>query len=260
MTVDATDGDEKRPGRLRDAGGQASEFDDYSDDYCGGCEVSFKRLLGRDLSSYAGVKAEWLLRDLARRGWAPLVEKAAPRLLDYGCGTGILLASLRRLGFAGELQGVDVSAGMLEEAARQWKDGELPPLQQIRGGRAPYPDGSFDVVAASAVFHHVMLADRPGVFRDIARMLDRGGRAYVFEHNPLNPVTRFIVSRTPIDEDAILLRATEVRRGLEAAGLQDIRTKYLMFFPPALPWLRPLERGLGWIPMGGQYVVVATAG
>ena len=40
----------------------------------------------------------------------------------------------------------------------------------------------------------------------------------VFEHNPLNPVTRFVVARTPIDPNAILLRAAEVMRGLSGAG------------------------------------------
>ena len=232
---------------------QTPEFDQYSDDYCGGCEVGIKRLLGRDLSDYVGVKAEWLLRDLSS-GWLP--AGATPKLLDYGCGTGVLLASLRRLGFQGELQGADISAGMLAEAARQWQEGELPELQQIGDGGAPCADRSFDVIAVSAVFHHVMPPQRPGVFRDIARMLRPGGRVYVFEHNPLNPVTQFIVKRTPIDHDAVLLRAGEVRRGLAAANLETVRTRYLMFFPPALPWLRPLERGLGWIPMGGQYVVV----
>jgi len=45
-----------------------------------------------------------------------------------------------------------------------------------------------------------------------------GGHVVVFEHNPLNPVTRFVVARTPIDPNAILLRAAEVMRGLSGAG------------------------------------------
>ena len=241
---------------------QGSEFDEYADDYTGGSEVALKRMLGRDLSDYVEVKAEWLLRDLSGAAGADRADPAGERpasdttrLLDYGCGNGVLLMLLRRLGFRGDLAGADVSAGMLEEAARQWPDDSPPGFRQINKGSAPYDDGSFDIVVASAVFHHVPPADRAAVYGDMARLLAPGGRAYVFEHNPLNPLTRYVVRRTPIDRNAILLGAGEVVSGLASAGLQDVRTKYLMFFPPAARLLRPAERALGWLPIGAQYVV-----
>jgi hypothetical protein len=83
------------------------------------------------------------------------------------------------------------------------------------------------------------------------------GRVVVFEHNPLDPVTRFVVACTPIDRDAILLHADEARRGLRAARFADIRTDYLMFLPPRLKHLAMLEAALGWLPLGAQYAVTA---
>jgi hypothetical protein len=89
----------------------------------------------------------------------------------------------------------------------------------------------------------------------MARVLKAGGHCYVFEHNPYHPVTRWVVARTPIDRQAILLPSREARAGLAAAGLCHIRVEHLMFFPPKWRWAQPLEQALRWLPCGGQYVV-----
>jgi len=47
-------------------------------------------------------------------------------------------------------------------------------------------------------------------------------------------------------------------RGVNAVARVATRTEYLMFFPPRLTFLQSWERLLRRIPLGGQYVVVAT--
>ena len=178
--------------------------------------------------------------------------------MDYGCGTGVFLQLLGEGGFPGALCGCDVSTGMLAQARSTWPDGGALDLRVIRDGRAPFEDRSFDVILGSGVFHHIPPDERPGAFADIARMLRPGGRAYIFEHNPLNPVTQWVVRRTPVDRDAVLLPARETARGLAAVGLRDLRKAYLMFFPPRWRWARAGESWLRWLPLGGQYVAVAN--
>ena len=56
-----------------------------------------------------------------------------------------------------------------------------------------------------------------------AGVLKPGGRLYVFEHNPRNPLVRYVIARTPIDENAILLDAREVQHGLLGAGATSSR-------------------------------------
>ncbi len=231
----------------------APEFDDYAADYAAGMEDPFKRLAGGSFAAFIDLKAGWLLRDLARH---PLRSGGA-RLLDFGCGTGEFLQSLRRHGFAGELCGCDVSGGMLAEAARRWPDDRPPALHQSENAWLPYPANGFDVVLACCVLHHVPPAQHPAVFLELARVLKPGGRLVVFEHNPLNPLTRWIVARAPIDRHAILFRAAALRRALAAEGLTASRTAYLLFFPPRFRRLRALEGGLGWLPLGGQYALAA---
>jgi glycosyltransferase involved in cell wall biosynthesis len=84
-------------------------------------------------------------------------------------------------------------------------------------------------------------------------------RLVVFEHNPWNPVTRYVVAHTPIDHDAVLLPPAEVTSFLRAGGWRDIRTSHLMFLPPRLgPVATAAERLLSWLPLGGQYAVTAS--
>jgi SAM-dependent methyltransferase len=233
-----------------------AEFDAYAADYDAGLDCPLRRWLGKDAESFIEVKAAWLLRELARKA-ALKPAHPPPRLLDYGCGAGAMLRVLRRLGFAGTLVGCDVSAQMLKEARRRWREGPLPELAQMEDGRAPFRDNDFDLVVLSAVLHHVETPQRARTYADVLRVLKPGGLLYVFEHNPFNPLARWVVRRTPIDRSAVLLTPREVRAGLTSAGAGNTRTAYLMFFPPRLTWLRRLERLLQWLPCGAQYVVVA---
>jgi hypothetical protein len=44
------------------------------------------------------------------------------------------------------------------------------------------------------------------------------------------------------------------------AHFNDVRCRYIVFFPHLLAFLRPLEPSMGWIPFGAQYVVHGIAG
>ncbi|HEX4149062.1 MAG TPA: class I SAM-dependent methyltransferase, partial [Pirellulales bacterium] len=171
------------------------------------------------------------------------------------CGAGLFLRRLRHHSFAGRLQGCDVSAEMLAEAAKAWTSGPRPPLDHFLPPQLPYADRQFDIVVASAVLHHVPPAEREPVYREIARVLAPGGRFYVFEHNPLNPLTQWVVRHTPIDRHAILLHSGDVKRGMTRSGLARPRSRWLMFVPPRWQTLASLEHWLAWLPLGGQYAV-----
>ena len=135
-----------------------------------------------------------------------------------------------------------------------------PALAVQDGAQTPFTDGQFDIVTISAVLHHVPPAERQAVYRELGRVLKPGGRIYVFEHNPRNPLVRYVIARTPIDENAILLDEKEVRHGLLDSARYDITSNYLMFMPPGITFLRGVDRLLAWLPLGAQYVVAARKG
>jgi ubiquinone/menaquinone biosynthesis C-methylase UbiE len=106
-----------------------------------------------------------------------LVERARPigpsdRILDLGCGTGIVARVLReRLGAAASVVGVDASAPMIEKAR------SVAPDVDFREGNAmalPFDDGSFDLVLCQEMLQFV--PDRPVALREVRRVLTPGGR------------------------------------------------------------------------------------
>jgi SAM-dependent methyltransferase len=233
-----------------------AEFDDYAADYSAGMENPLKQCLGGDAEYFIEVKVDWLLRDLHYPS-PPGGSGGKFRLLDYGCGAGTMLSVLRRRGFSDALAGCDISREMVKETQSRLNSDQAIELRPIDGANAPFDSGEFDVVILSSVLHHVELASRNNVYADALRLLRPKGRVYIFEHNPFNPVTRWVVKHTAIDRNAVLLRPAEVRTGLQAAGAIRSRTSFLMFFPPRWTRCRRLERLLHWLPCGGQYVVAA---
>src|SRR5919197_200798 len=197
--------------------GPRAEFDAFAPDYDAGMGDRLKRLLGGSAEVFFEHKADWLLRNLAPTG----------RLLDFGCGTGEFLRALRRSRAPLELVGCDVSAGMLATARRRWDAGPLPALHAVAAGRLPFADAEFDVVTVMCVFHHVPPAERPGIVRELLRVLRPGGVVAVFEHNPWNPITRWIVRRAFIDANVELLSAPQCARLLSQAGAGPCRSRYI---------------------------------
>lgn len=225
-----------------------AEFDAIAPGYDAGMSDPLKRVVGGSADTFLEHKADWLLRNLVLGG----------RLLDFGCGTGGFLRALRRRGAPLELVGCDVANGMIEEARRRWDAGPLPELHAVEPGRLPFADAEFDLATVVCVLHHVASSEHPAIARELMRVVRPGGAVAIFEHNPLNPITRWMVARAPIDANAVLLPSAGCTRLLQQAGAADCRTDYILFFPPTIRPLWRAERLLGRLPLGGQYVTVGT--
>ena len=170
-------------------------------------------------------------------------------ILDFGCGVGLGMSALRVIFPKSRIVGCDPSQESLAVARTREPDCEfLEP-------RAIGAIGQFDVITAVSVFHHIAPAGRNGAFKYCYERLRPGGRLFVFEHNPYNPLTRHLVSRCTLDRNAILLPLSETLLSFRQAGFDRVAAAYCLFFPKALGFLRPLENSLGWLPLGGQYYV-----
>jgi len=170
--------------------------------------------------------------------------------LDVGCGQGDLLRVGR--GFFKSSAGCDPSEGMLESCS------DLNVRTQASMVSLPFDSQSFDFLTVVCVYHHVPLDQRSALTREAFRLLKPGGVFCIIEHNPLNPVTRLIVSRTPVDADARLLRAKETRNLLWDAGGRILDTQYFLLFPERIhKYVGAIEDWLTAVPVGGQYAVFA---
>ena len=180
------------------------------------------------------------LRGLYTRSWS---------YLDVGCGQGDLLRLLSpEFAFSA---GCDTSAGMVRKATSDHIVHQENPL------RLPFEDCSFDLVTAVCVYHHVPPNDRAALTREVYRVLKPGATFCVIEHNPLNPMTRLIVARSPVDVDAHLLSHRKTRRLMKECGVELEETAFFMFLPEPFYRRTPkLEDALRWLPLGGQYAVL----
>ncbi len=171
-------------------------------------------------------------------------------ILEFGCGIGNNIPFLREAFPHAAITGSDISEASLA-IARQQNTGV-----EFVADVAALP-GGYDLIFIAGVFHHIAVAERAAVADLLHSLLTPGGRLFVFEHNPYNPVTRRIVSNCPYDADAVLLRPSELRSILSGGALTIEDSSSCLFIPPRLSLLAPLENLLQWLPMGGQYWVQA---
>ena len=173
-------------------------------------------------------------------------------VLDYGCGVGMVTERLSSR-FT-EVHGYDPSTASLVEA------GQRVPGAHFHADLADIPDAHFGLIVMSCVLHHVDISERHSVMAcAIRKLLPGQGRLVVFEHNPLNPLTRHAVSQCPFDDDARLLWPWEAASLLRRASLRDVRLRFIVFLPRALSRLRWIEPHLGAVPLGAQVMVVGRA-
>ncbi len=172
----------------------------------------------------------------------------AGRLLDYGCGVGLLAGALLDRLPQATLVGFDVSQPCLDGIAEPLRSRAAWTSDKAKLG------GDFAAIVVSNVLHHVAVAERDSLLADLASRLAPGGRLLVFEHNPANPATRWVVAHCAFDDDAVLLWPRQTTGRLRSAGLQGVQVRYLGFVPPALGRWLPLERHLRQVPLGAQYL------
>jgi SAM-dependent methyltransferase len=221
------------------------EFDRYATEYddalAQGISVS-----GEDKIYFARGRIAWLGGCLQRLGWQP---QAA---LDFGCGTGSATPFLFDLLHIRSLIGVDISLASLEIARRTCtsQDTQFLLINQYE------PTGQLDLAFCNGVFHHIPLAERAEAIDYVYRALRPGGLFALWENNPWNPGTRYVMSRIPFDQDAITLTSLETRRLLRAGGFEILRTDFLFIFPGLLGWLRRLEPMVSKLPFGAQYQIL----
>ena len=151
------------------------------------------------------------------RPWAERLVKVAgaaegERVLDVGCGTGIVARSIVPFtGEQGHVVGVDLNEAMLETARREAS--HLSPEIEWRHEDArelSFRDDRFDLVLSQQVLQFV--EDPPQLLAEIRRVLRPGGRTGLnvlrpIRHNPTYGILAEVLERHVGEEAGSMMRS-----------------------------------------------------
>lgn len=225
-----------------------SEFDAYAGSYAAHVDRALPPGIG-EVDKFARIKVRHLVKEIERRG----LTSPDLRILDMGCGVGIA-DSFLKTSFP-NIVGLDVSEESLQEARRR-----NPELQYLHydGESVPTVDSAFDVVFAMCVVHHVPSKNWPSFFENCRNLLRPGGLLAIYEHNPWNPVTLWVVSRCEFDRDAELISMPSCRKLAVAAGFIRPAPRFILFAPfETEAWMSLESSTCSALPIGAQYQFTA---
>lgn len=155
--------------------------------------------------------------------------KPGETVVDLGCGGGLdVFLAARKVGPGGRAIGIDMTDEMLALARRNaMKADDGRPLTNVEFYKAtidglPLADGSVDCVISNCVIN--LAPDKPAVFREIARVLNAGGRVAISDIALVAPLPAELASDLTAYVGCIAgaISIEEYRGGLSAAGFAAV--------------------------------------
>ena len=219
-------------------------FDEFADDYVA-INDRYSSFFREKTDYFARYKAAYLARTFG--------AEFQGRILDFGCGIGLVTNRLPAVMPLASIDGIDSSPASIARARTDAGPDSSVHYYQSETELA----GRYDGIVMANVLHHVEPAHRTDVMGRAFDLLNPGGRLVVFEHNTWNPLVMSIVTRHPFDRDAVFLSPREAATLVRNAGLEPC-VDFIVFFPAFLRAFRFLEPSLRWLPIGGQFACIGT--
>ncbi|MGA2916330.1 MAG: class I SAM-dependent methyltransferase [Sedimentisphaerales bacterium] len=222
-----------------------ADFDKHSHTYRETLKYSL-RLFGGDDKLFDLLKISCIKRWVIR-------DNNAYDILDFGCGVGKLTGLLAKDFRRSRVVGYDISKESIAVAEE-----ENAGLKNIHFINEFTNEQKYDFIIVANVFHHIDSKQRVDTLCTMKQLLKSGGKIVILEHNPFNPFTRYIVNICPFDID---VRLIWLRNFIKLANISNLRVElrsYVLFFPWQSGVFRTMERVLGRIPLGAQYMLILS--
>lgn len=174
------------------------------------------------------------LRDalLSRIAW-----RGDERVLDVGCGHGLLLVAVAKQLSTGRAVGIDIwsqtdqADNRPEETAENARLEGVADRVEVRDGDArnlEFPEGAFDVVVSSFALHNIPESrEREQAVREIIRVLKPGGRVAIVD----------------------VWRISQYRRVFRESGMEHVRLSWPSFWFLAPSFVLTARKPLAFRPL-----------
>ena len=182
---------------------------------------------------------------------------AGIKILNFGCGVGKSEEYINKYFTGSFIYSVDVSEKSIAIARERNETFSNVEFKQFNKVEELHFDEKFDIIFVANVFHHIPEELHLTTLYHLRSMLSAKGFLYVFEHNPLNPLTRKVFETCEFDVGCKMIKSSAFVRMCENTGYTAIKKKYVLFFPKSVSFLSGLEKFLGWCPLGAQYYIKA---
>jgi len=223
-----------------------SEFDVFACSYDDELKDSLGKFGGKNINVFAEYKIKLVKSKLS---------KTPSDILEFGCGTGRNNLYMKKWFPDSRIYGCDISEKSLETARKINPDVKYDKITNTNDLCRIYKE-AFECIFISNVFHHIPFNEHKIWLDALYNLLSNGGIIFVFEHNPYNPITKYIFKTSKIDRGATMLSPSYCVSLLKSANFTQVKREYTLFFLWRNGFFEAIERVLYFMPLGSQYYIM----
>ena len=177
--------------------------------------------------------------------------KEGMRVLECGCGTGVITQKLIKSG--AQIDAVDVAEPMLQEARKNCQVSNVRFLNVNLEDPKELEDNVYDAICGVSVLHHLNLNK---ALVGLRAKLKPGGRFCFSEPNLLNPINKYLVfvpdqekrKKMGVSPHEMAFVPQELRLAFEECGFHVEKLAHKDFMAPFFPsWILPFIQAVQFV-------------